>query len=99
MHSSDAPRTIGGLISTTFLDFFIRAALFWCYGRQAVEPPLKSRRPEPAPEAVESRLVPGRPDEFVADQSNGDQALRVQFHNDPAFNPRAEDSGVPAADR
>lgn len=33
---------LGGLISTTLLDFLIRPALFWCYGRQAAEASLKS---------------------------------------------------------
>lgn len=28
---------LGGLVSSTLLDFFVRPALFWCFGRQAAE--------------------------------------------------------------
>jgi HME family heavy-metal exporter len=28
---------LGGLISSTLLDFFVHPALFWCFGRKAAE--------------------------------------------------------------
>lgn len=28
---------LGGLVSSTLLDFFVRPALFWCFGRRATE--------------------------------------------------------------
>jgi HME family heavy-metal exporter len=28
---------MGGLISSTLLDFFVHPALFWCFGRQSAE--------------------------------------------------------------
>jgi hypothetical protein len=42
---------LGGLISSTLLDFFVHPALFWCFGKKAAEaPPLDeddSRLSEP----------------------------------------------------
>ena len=37
---------LGGLVSSTLLDFFVHPALFWCFGRQAARRVLeRSRQP------------------------------------------------------
>ncbi len=38
---------LGGLISSTLLDFFVRPALFWTFGRKAAERALKHHHHEP----------------------------------------------------
>ncbi len=38
---------LGGLISCTLLDFFVRPALFWTFGRRAAERVLSHHRQEP----------------------------------------------------
>ena len=51
---------IGGLISSTLLDFFVHPALFWCFGRRQAERLMQRRdtamfdteAPPPAADAV-----------------------------------------------
>ena len=38
---------LGGLISCTLLDFFVRPALFWTFGRKAAERAIKHHHHEP----------------------------------------------------
>ncbi len=45
---------LGGLISSTLLDFFVRPALFWTFGRKAAKWTMRQRHREPELSGVES---------------------------------------------
>jgi len=46
---------LGGLISCTLLDFFVRPAMFWTFGRKAAERALKHHHHEPDLKDIESQ--------------------------------------------
>jgi CzcA family heavy metal efflux pump len=46
---------LGGLISSTLLDFFVRPALFWTFGRKAAERAIKHHHHEPDLKDTESQ--------------------------------------------
>ena len=48
------PRILGGLITSTLLDFFVRPALFWTFGRRAARRIIKRRHQEPDLRDIES---------------------------------------------
>ncbi|MEN6496921.1 MAG: efflux RND transporter permease subunit, partial [Thermoguttaceae bacterium] len=59
---------VGGLISSTLLDFFVHPALFWLFGRKSAEQQIKERKtqtdlnyvpdPESTRESVLSTVTP-----------------------------------------
>jgi HME family heavy-metal exporter len=48
---------VGGLISSTLLDFFVHPALFWLFGLKAAETALAHARTEVALDAIDERLA------------------------------------------
>ncbi|MHB8898951.1 MAG: efflux RND transporter permease subunit [Thermoguttaceae bacterium] len=52
---------LGGLISSTLLDFFVRPALFWTFGRKAAERAAEPSDHEPNLEDTASQTGDGRP--------------------------------------
>jgi len=53
---------LGGLISSTLLDFFVRPALFWTFGRRAARQAMQHRRPDPELAPAEFTQAAGVPD-------------------------------------
>ena len=80
---------LGGLVSSTLLDFFVRPALFWTFGRRAArramkhhlhEPDLHLLSPQPSqPHYARPELGPARQSPHIgADHAEGDGNLIEQ---------------------
>ena len=52
---------LGGLVSSTLLDFFVRPALFWTFGRRAARRAMKQHLHEPELQDVEGVVVYAEP--------------------------------------
>ena len=47
---------LGGLVSSTLLDFFVRPALFWCFGRKDTERQMQTAEQDELYEEVHAPL-------------------------------------------
>lgn len=54
---------LGGLISSTLLDFFVHPALFWCFGRKDAERELANAEPDPLADVHGHSAPNGAPSE------------------------------------
>jgi HME family heavy-metal exporter len=65
---------LGGLISSTLLDFFVHPALFWCFGRKQAERQMQAAEAEDVLD--EARYV-ARPGRVPGDGAIAEPAMRT----------------------
>ena len=63
---------LGGLVSSTLLDFFVRPALFWCFGRQDAERQMQAGEHDELSDEPHSPASPPTP--LAADTTRRDVA-------------------------
>jgi hypothetical protein len=65
---------LGGLISSTLLDFFVHPALFWCFGRKQAEQQMQA---EEEGDVLDDARYLARPDRVVSNGAVAEPAMRT----------------------